>query len=85
MLKGCEVFLQPLEDPNPKNEDGEDGDFGVVLTLTASEDDLTGEADNLRYAICGLRNCCANSISISGGGGGLACGLQGMCCCKLVI
>jgi hypothetical protein len=50
MLKGFVVFMQPLADPNPRNEDGEDGDLGVpvLCTLTASEDDLTGLADNLR-------------------------------------
>ena len=46
MLKGCVVVLQPF--PNPRNEDGEDGDFGVDLTLTASEDDCTGLADSFR-------------------------------------
>lgn len=50
MLKGFVVVMQPLADPNPRNEDGEDGDLGVpvLCTLTASEDDLTGLADNLR-------------------------------------
>ena len=50
MLKGFVVVMQPLADPNPRNEDGEDGDLGVPVlwTLTASEDDLTGLADNLR-------------------------------------
>ena len=50
MLKGFVLVMTPLADPNPRNEDGEDGDLGVPVlwTLTASEDDLTGLADNLR-------------------------------------
>ena len=50
MLKGFVLVMTPLVDPNPRNEDGEDGDLGVPVlwTLTASEDDLTGLADNLR-------------------------------------